>query len=60
MANFKRRHRRGRHACWLCNPEKDCRVPAYWRYSSSELRRLGGRVRRIRRKDTDWAFRDDG
>jgi hypothetical protein len=34
----------------LRNPEKYCTAPPYWRYNGSELRRLGGRTRRIRRR----------
>ena len=59
MANFKRRRPSGRHSGWCRSPHKDCAAPPHWTFRISELRRLGGRTKRIRRHDVDWALHDE-
>ena len=61
MAKFKRRRpKNARAGCLLCNPHKINGAPPADVFRVSELRRLGGRTTRVRRKDTDWQFRDEG
>jgi hypothetical protein len=60
MSNFKKRRHFGRQSCRMCRPWKLCGSPPDGRFSISELRRIGGRTRRIRRRDVSWAFRDEG
>jgi hypothetical protein len=59
MARFKRRHPSGRHAGFCRYPWKLCGTPPDDRFRVGEKRRLGGRVRRMRRRDVEWAFRDE-
>jgi hypothetical protein len=61
VANFKRRRPKGRRSgCLLCKPRKVSGVPPAWRFRMSELRRLGGRTGRVRRRDAAWDFKADG
>jgi hypothetical protein len=60
MANFKRRRHKGARAgCLMCKPHKVSGSPPDGKFRSSELRKLGGRGSRVRRRDVDWTFRDD-
>jgi len=60
MANFKRRRPKARRAgCLLCKPHKASGAPPDSKVTVAELRRLGGRVRRLGRHDVGWALRDE-
>ena len=60
MAKHKRRRHKGaRSGCLMCKPGKVSGSPPDQVFRKSELRKLGGREHRIRRKDVGWAFRDD-
>jgi hypothetical protein len=60
MAKFKRRRHKGaRSGCLLCKPRKVSGSPPDGKFRSSELRKLGGRAGRLRRRDVDWAYRDE-
>jgi hypothetical protein len=59
MANFKKRRHIGRRSCRMCRPWKLCGTRPDAKFSIAELRKLGGRARRIRRRDVDWAFGDE-
>lgn len=60
MAHFKRRRPKNRRAGSLLEaPHKANGAPPDSLYSVAELRRLGGRARRLRRHDVDWARRDE-
>lgn len=60
MANFKKRRHFGRRSCRMCRTWKVGGCPTDSRFRVSELRRLGGRSSRLRRRDVGWAFRDEG
>lgn len=59
MANFKKRRHNGRHASPSSRPWKFTGQPPDYKFRMSELRRLGGRKSRLRRRDVDWSFRED-
>jgi hypothetical protein len=60
VANFKRRRPSGRHSSYTRNPYKKPGNPPDGKYRVSELRKLGGRASRMRRKDVDWRFPEEG
>ena len=60
MAKFKRRRPKNRRAgCLLCRPHKVNGAPPDAMFRVSELRRLGGRPRRLRRRDVEWDIREN-
>ncbi|HZU81010.1 MAG TPA: hypothetical protein VE991_13915 [Acidimicrobiales bacterium] len=60
MANFKRRRPKNRRAgCLLCRPHKANGAPPDSLYSVAELRRLGGRARRVTRHDVAWRLSEE-
>jgi hypothetical protein len=61
MAHHKRRRPKNRRAGSLLeSPHKANGAPPDSKFSVAELRRLGGRTSRVRRRDVDWAERDEG
>ncbi len=60
MANFKRRRPKNRRAgCLLCSPRKANGASPTAKFTAADLRRLGGRVRRMRRHSVA-GWDDDG
>lgn len=60
MTKYKKHRHIGRRSCRMCRPWKAGGTPPDGKFSAAELRRVGGRRSRIRRRDIGWAIEDEG